>query len=107
MENYRQKYEQALPTKQLSEELEKAADYYLDNAPTADFMEGSYDGPQVLDAFRAGAHWQKEQMIKNYLYDYDTEYLTLANDKLPHVPVSCGLNVGDKVRILIIKEDEQ
>ena len=37
----------------------------------------------------------------------NTEYLTLANDKLPHIPVSCGLNVGDKVKILIIKEDKQ
>lgn len=63
-----------------------------------------------------GTQWQKEQMIKNCLYNTEVmlctkqdnkEYLTLANDKLPHIPVSFGLNVGDKVKIIIIKEDEQ
>lgn len=51
------------PAEQLSEELEKAADYYLDNVPTAELMYGSYEGPDVHDAFVAGARWQKDQFI--------------------------------------------
>jgi hypothetical protein len=73
------------PAEQPSEELEKAADYYLDNVPTAELMYGSYEGPDVHDAFVAGANWQKEQMMK----------------------IGIDVNGDGKVKILIIKEDEQ
>lgn len=70
----------------------------------------------IRDAVLEMAMWQKEQMMNNCLYNTEvmlrtkqnnTEYLTLANDKLPHIPVSCGLNVGDKVKVIIIKEESK
>jgi hypothetical protein len=109
------------PTEQPSEGLEKAADYYLDNAPTAELMCGSYDGPDVYNAFVAGANWQKEQMLKNVVLEtvvmkdddgdgietpYE-EWLTLENTEIPSLPENIDLKDGDKVKILIIKEDEQ
>ena len=99
------------PTEQPSEGLEKAADYYLDNAPTADFMEGSYDGPQVLDAFRAGANWQKEQMMEQAID------AVIVNDETSGCVVDCEQGclvlephtypLGQKLKLLIIKEEEQ
>ena len=57
-------YIDIISAEQPSDELEKAADYYLDNVPTAELMYGSYEGPDVHDAFVAGANWQKEQMME-------------------------------------------
>ena len=97
----------SLPAEQPREELNKEIDSFL-----ADNVGKINNVGQIARHF---AQWQKEQMMKNCLYDTEvmlrtkqnyTEYLTLAKDKLLHIPVSLGLNVGDKVKILIIKENE-
>lgn len=101
----------SLPAEQPNEDLEEEIKrkYEGDNAlmmPIKDFRE-------LILHF---TDWQKKQIMKNCLYDTEvilhtkqnnTEYLTLANDKLPHIPISFGINVGDKVKVIIVKEDEQ
>ena len=107
-----------LPAEQPSEELEKEIESYLvTNRQYAGGDEEELWGDDCIrDAIKHGTQWQKEQMMKNCLYDTEvmmhtklqnTEYLILANGILPHIPVSFGLNVGDKVKILIVKEGEK
>ena len=108
---------QSLPAEQPSEEFKGEFEDYLVHG---DIRNPNFDGPFGYDDIRKTAihfaNWKKEQMMKNCLYDTEvllrtkqnnTEYLTLAKDKLPHIPVSLGLNVGDKVKVIIVKEDEQ
>jgi hypothetical protein len=91
-------------SEQPSEDLEKSADYYLDSIPTADLMEGSYDGSQVHDAFKAGANWQREQIMESAI-EVKINRDTLYNLKPIIHEKYQDLKIGDK--ILIIKEDEQ
>ena len=99
--------------KQLSERLGDEIDHFRCSDI---FALAKKAGEEVTVTAQHFAEWQKEQMMKNCLYETEvmmhtrlqnTEYLILSNRMLPHIPISFGLNVGDKVKILIIKEDEQ
>lgn len=70
-------------SEQPSEDLEEAADCYLDTISLVGFMEGDYDGTQILDAFRTGADWQKnrDKQILSTLYD-DCSCLKDSLDKV-------------------------
>jgi hypothetical protein len=74
----------------------------------------------IRDAAIEMALWQKEQMMKGLCYEtkvyrdeegdgIDTpieSWLALENNEITNLP-NIGLKDGDKVKILIIKEDEQ
>lgn len=82
-----------------SEELEKAAEDYSNNL---DNIYGSI-GKQTRYAFKAGAQWQKEQMMEQAI-DGEIGYWNLhglsVNVKLPH-----SVEEGDKAKVIVIKED--
>lgn len=66
----------------------------------------SWAGSSAIDAFEAGAEWQKEQMLK-YAVDgsvsvYNNEKIKIYTELLEG---DFGLKFGDKVKIIIVKED--
>ena len=87
----------ANPVKEpVSEELEEAANKYADKHPTCGLAKQS---------FKAGAQWQKEQMMKDAI-DTVMVYDDL-NDLVPGIEDLSinGYTVGDKVKVIIVKED--
>ena len=102
----------SLPTEQPSENLNKVADCYLERIQPVGFMEGDYDGSQILDAFKAGAQCQKEQMLKSAI-----DGCWIKRNKYTKENVLNGFSVtceaiqkfkdGDKVKVIIVKEAEQ
>ena len=92
----------------VSEDLEEAVNAYIGYPPEVDECSSVYGKRQ---AFKAGAKWQKQQLLKDAidatvcgdaggypyvnrtieLYDYDND-----------IPLA---KVGDKVKLIIIKED--
>lgn len=97
-----------LPAEQPNMELEDAADAYA-NANPGIYRENGrlfddYDKPK--NDFIAGANWQKQQMLKsavNGIMDCDdsNEWVEII-DRFIVTPA----RAGEKVKILIIKEDE-
>lgn len=80
-----------------------------------------YTPDDMFEAVIKGAHWQHEQMMKNavmettVMVDCDgdgietpyEEWLTLENTEIPSLPENIDLKDGDKVKIIIIKENEE
>ena len=73
-----------------------------------------FSGFEIAVAHKDGANWQKEQMIKeakdgvitfDYYGDNDKIYGCIAHDSF--CLEELGLKDGDKVKLIIIKEDEQ
>ena len=73
-----------------------------------------FSGFEIAVAHKDGANWQKEQMIKeakdgvitfDYYGDNDKIYGCIAHDSFSLEEL--GLKDGDKVKLIIIKEDEQ
>jgi hypothetical protein len=103
----------SLPAEQPSEELEKAAIEF-------GAKQGLELKPFARRFFIAGAKWQKEQMMKGFCYEtkvyrdeegdgIDTpieSWLALENNEITNLP-NIGLKDGDKVKVIIVKEDEQ
>ena len=102
----------------VSEDLEEACNSYYDetwdeHGGKAMVVDGCHDiwFPSLAtdDFFKAGAQWQKEQMMKDaiecnigwydgLLLDYTQQQQEKALDKI-------GAKIGDKVKLLIIKEE--
>lgn len=99
--------------KPISEDLEEAAKYCIPDesyhmtieSKEEGSNENVYDYVQMLDMFKAGANWQKEQMVKNSIecivyidaggYPYiGVELYDYKNDK----PLA---KLGDKVKVII------
>ena len=109
----------ALPAEQPSEDLEEAANAYTNEHPgTCLENDGGviddYDKPKC--DFIAGAQWQKEQMMKSAIDGTVGE----GNPGYPqmgeHLPVIAYSDMmllpkhfkfGDKIKIIVIREDEQ
>lgn len=119
-----------------SDSLEEAAEKY-EEEHTYQRYDGGGLTPEynatLAEAFLAGAEWQKEQMMDEWLKDRDgcfwdgveegkqamkeqmmkeavegTVHNFSSNKPHPTVLVDAkGFNQGDKVRIIIVKEDEQ
>ena len=99
-----------IASQQPNMELEDAADAYADANPGI-YRENDgglfddYDKPK--NDFIAGANWQKQQLLKsaiNGIMDCDdsNEWVEIT-DRFIVTPA----RAGEKVKILIIKEDEQ
>lgn len=109
----------SLPAKQPSEDLEEAASRYAKEeynhkspATLPDRCRGCY--APLMYAFKAGANWQKEQMMKSAIDGTVGE----GNPGYPqmgeHLPVIAYSDMmllpkhfkfGDKIKIIVIKED--
>lgn len=111
----------SLPEEPVSEDLEKAAEQdvcEVVNCGSAIGIPNDHVPSWVQDAmvseFIYGALWQKKQMMKNakdgvitfdYYGDNDKIYGCIAHDSFSLEEL--GLKDGDKVKMIIIKEDEQ
>ena len=101
----------------VSEDLEEAARNYgdeLDNILSVGVDDDNSIGEYATQAFKAGAQWQKQQMMKNakdgvitfdYYGDNDKIYGCIAHDSFSLEEL--GLKDGDKVKLIIIKEGKQ
>ncbi|MDY6287973.1 MAG: hypothetical protein SPM02_00830 [Bacteroidales bacterium] len=116
----------SLPAELPSEGLDIAAEENLPNAPYSVKQDnfggyvGVYGQCQMLDMFKSGANWQKEQMMKGFCHEtkvyrdeegdgIDTpieSWLALENNEITNLP-NIGLKEGDKVKVIIVKEDEK
>lgn len=84
----------------VSEDLEEAAKKY------ADGPDCSWVGTTALEiAFKAGAEWQKAKMMEEAVDAMVTT--NLANRPAIYLDQLEGFQYGDKVKIIIVKEDEQ
>lgn len=73
-----------------------------------------FDGDEYLDygprydAFKAGAKWQKTQMMKEAVEGEITKDIhNLLHVKSGPLPMPSEFKFGDKVKIIIIKDDDQ
>ena len=101
--------------------LLEESDKNLDEA-AEDFAEGEWDGvvvdtdgnplysqDEIEYTFKAGAEWQKEQMLKNAV---ETEVWSYSSDEdLRAIPLFGidkfnNLKDGDKVKVIVLKEEE-
>lgn len=103
----------SLPAEQPSEDVEEVANIYANK-------QGLELKPFAIKFFKSGAQWQKEQMMKGLCYEtkvyrdeegdgIDTpieSWLALENNEIMNLP-NIGLKDGDKVKVIIVKEDEQ
>ena len=80
----------------ISEDLEGASkNYALNNTPWDDCKD------EIQEAFKAGAQWKKEQMMVNAV-----DGIARPNDnEIWCILDSFNLKDGDKVRVIVIKED--
>lgn len=94
----------SLQQEQPEVDLEEAAEKYANRgiSSNADPYEETIAYRADKDAFKAGAKWQKEQMMKNAVEG--TVHNFSSNKPHPTVLVDAkGFNQGDKVRIIIVK----
>lgn len=86
-------------------DLEEAADEYLQKVK-AWFLR-TLEHPTAKDAFKAGAEWDREQMMKEAVEADVNIYRDLVAGKswaefVVEMPTN---NLGDKVRVIIVKEN--
>ena len=88
---------------QRTKDLDEAANAYSNEHNDDCFDAIGSVCPHIIDAFIAGAKWQKEQMLK--------EAVKCEYDQYPaaiYLPAPIPrMNKGDMVRIIIVKEDEK
>ena len=113
----------SLPAEQPSEEsikdlIQKAEELY--GVKDKSFPLSEFPKEEKRQAFIKGAKWQEEQMMKGFCYEtkvyrdeegdgIDTpieSWLALENNEITNLP-NIGLKDGDKVKVIIVKEDEQ
>jgi hypothetical protein len=91
---------------QLSEDLEKEIDRLWESF--ADEMEGPHN---LFDIYarlaRHFANWQKEQMMKEAVEGYVNYYEDSGGILMAEAQVGCPYHNGDKVKIIVIKEDKK
>lgn len=93
------------PNKSLEEAAEKYATEWRQNPDGSAWK--PYFEKSAIKAFKAGAEWQKNQMMKEAVEGYVT--LTLTGVRTVAATIKEGDNIGisEKVRIIIVKEGEK
>ena len=95
----------ALQDDPVSEDLEYASEKY-----SCRFSSSKYGHNKIKSAFKDGANWQKEQMMKNAVDAKVCAVFPLRNYNEVHYSVHYPIGVlpykdGDKVKVIVIKED--
>ena len=100
------------------EEINKAADEYATMSSQA--YKGVYcEYCNDKIAFLAGVEWMKKEILKNVVLEtkvmedsdgdgIETPYekwLTLENTEIPFIPENIGLKDGDKIKIIVFKDE--
>ena len=87
-------------------DLEEAADNHIRKVvDTAGHPGWDWATQDITDAFIAGAKWQKEQMMEEAVEGYVVKDITGSLAVTAKGINLDGFKVGDKVRIIIVKED--
>ena len=96
------------PNKSLEEAAEKyrRESYRKSVMPNTDGPIPEYGG-NVKDAFIAGAEWQKSQMMKEAVEGYVNYYEDSGGILMAEAQVGCPYHNGDKVKIIIVKEENK
>lgn len=118
---YASKIIDSLQEEPVSEDLEEAANEIVNKAipPLAvKYKDGTYvgsirdcfDRKEFIDLVKAGAQWQKEKMIKQSVDGKVIARFPLAsdpfyNDVEVYLNFTKGLSEGDKVKVIIIKDE--
>ena len=93
----------------VSEDLEEAAKHYLySNILYDDVYVGNPTDKDCIEMFKAGAKWQKEQMLKKSFGATVCKYLNTFLKEMDKDAISQALREytnGDRVRVLIIKQE--
>ena len=98
------------PDKSLEEAAEELADEhgFIKNP---DCKPAKYSWQAVRDVFieaaKAGAEWQKEQMLKDSVEGYVNYYEDSGGILMAEAQVGCPYHNGDRVRIVVLKEEEK
>jgi len=92
------------PEETVSEDMEKAAKVYEQTRNDLDVVS---DNQMVERAFQAGAKWQRQQMMKKAIEGIVTTNIDgWINVMTGFIrPEEAGANFGNKVKLIIIKED--
>lgn len=108
------KFINSLPAEQPSEELEKEIEYYLitNRQYAGGDEEDSWGDDCIRDAIKHGDQWQKEQMLKSAIDGcYISRNKYTKKNVLNGFDIKCDaiqkFKDGDKVKIIIIKENEK
>lgn len=96
----------SLQQEQPSEDLEKASEESWAVYEYRETPRGLYSSCYV-DGFKAGAQWQKEQMMKDAVEGYVNYYEDSGGILMAEAQVGCPYHNGDKVKIIIVKENEK
>ena len=101
----------SIPDEQISDDLEGAArlyaiPHYMKDIDMHYIEEYPYD-PGLEVAFKAGAEWQKEQMMKEAVEGYVNYYEDSGGILMAEAQVGCPYHNGDKVKIIIVKEEDK
>ena len=62
--------------------------------------------PHIRQAFIAGAEWQKAKMMEEAVEGYVNYYEDSGGILMAEAQVGCPYHIGDKVKIVIVKEEE-
>lgn len=111
------KFLDTLPDEQPSKDLEEAKEAYC-NEHNDDCFDAIGDKcPHIRKAFVAGAKWQKEQMLKDAIEGkvayFERKEVAVVHyddpigDTMCYFAPSDRLEVGDKVKIIIVKEEDE
>ena len=93
---------------EVSKELLEAAEKYRRDTCNEACKQGFLDSnpsPSIKTAFISGASWMREQMMKNAVEAMVTT--NLANRPVIYLDQLKGFQYGDKVKLIIIKEDAE
>ena len=104
----------SLEEEKISDDLEEAAESCMPECMWGidvngdDITENAYDFNQMIQMFKDGVDWKKKQMMKNAVGGEITVYVLskhLKYDKGKFLNAWDRFNIGDKVKIIVIKED--
>ena len=91
------------------EEIEKASiEYQMSISPVAIGGAAFADEVEIFNinsSFVAGANWQKEQIMKDAV-DADAVYMTGEGTLFNPEVLPDNIKPGDKVKLIIVKEEE-
>lgn len=95
------------PKEPVSEDLEEAVNAYIGYAPEVDESSSTYGKRQ---AFKAGAKWQKYQLMEKAVNGFVIEDIEEGNGDFllsaDYLSKDIGLKDRQKVKVIVIKETE-
>ena len=106
-------YINSMPEEPVSEDLEETAHTYAANNGGRWLTDDigikifAFNPQEVKDAFKAGAQWQKKQMMSKAIdalvHTFDNGYIRVGTQLLANNKY--GLKAGDKVKVILIKDE--